>query len=254
MDNSNQCYAVSTYNPNDKTATTCSIDDNKPSGGADSYAVYMQSEMTEYSDSNRHFYLEVDDNIVTIFRGRPEAPQGPSTILYTVPDDMSLFPNPEWKSEKGYGKDGKNILYPNTPLIENEWIGLQVKNGHLMIVTNRQKCSTYKNSKTYGNIGANAIYNLGEGVANNGSKFNTMSYIDADSKLHTYESGFFDLDSTYEVLTNTNIPRNDGTTLSSISTNEKCKTKCDTDTTCVGYSYNGSLQTCNILQEADVQG
>ena len=263
LDNSNQCYAVSTYNPNDKTATTCSIDDNKPSGGADSYAVYIQSEMTEYSDSNRHFYLEVDDNIVTIFRGRPEAPQGPSTILYTVPDDMSLFPNPEWKSEKG--KDGKNILYPNIPLIENEWIGspngtlrLQVKNGHLMVVTNRKKCSSYKNSKnqtySYGNIGANAIYNLGEGVANNGSKFNTMSYIDADSKLHTYESGFFDLDSTYEVLINTNIPRNDGTTLSSISTNEQCKTKCDTDTTCVGYSYNGSLQTCNILQEADVQG
>jgi hypothetical protein len=264
LDDSNQCFGIPEFVPKQNlTARTCTIDDNTPVGGSDSFAIYMQSEISRYNDSNRHFYLEVDDNIVTIFRGRPEAPQGPSTILYTVPNDMSLFPNPDWKSINGKG--GKNTLFPNIPLIENEWIGspngtlrLQVKNGHLMIVTNRQKCSTYKNSNnrtySYGNIGSNAIYNLGEGVANNGSKFNTLSYIDADSKLHTYEPGFFNLDITYKDLTNTNIPRKDGTTLTSISTIEQCKTKCDTDTTCFGYSYNGSLQTCNILQEADVQG
>jgi hypothetical protein len=128
-----------------------------------------------------------------------------------------------------------------------------------MIVTNRQKCSSYKNSKnqtySYGNIGANSVYNLGEGVANNGSKFNTLSYIDADSKLYSYGSSDVVLDSTYKDLTNVNIPRNDGITLTSISTRDQCKTKCDDpNARCVGYSYNSSLQTCNILQEVDVQG
>jgi hypothetical protein len=263
LDNSNQCYAVDSFNSAaNLTATSCTIDDNVPSGGPDSWAFYMQSENTTYTDSNRHFYLEVDDNIVTIFRGRPEATQGPSTILYTVPDDMTLFPNPKWRSENGKG--GTNILFPNVQLTENEWIGspngtlrLQVKNGHLMVVTNRQKCSRYTNSSnksySYGNIGANAIYNLGEGVANNGSKFNTLSYIDADSKLYTYESGLSVLDKTYTDLPNVNIPRKDGTTLSSISSRDQCKAKCDAETTCIGYSYNSSLQTCNILQDSDVQ-
>ena len=127
-----------------------------------------------------------------------------------------------------------------------------------MVVTNRQKCSLYKNSKnqtySYGNIGANAVYNLGEGVANNGSKFNTLSYIDADSKLYTYDSLDVGVDSTYTDLNNINIPRNDNTTLSSISTKDQCKSKCDSETTCIGYSYNMSLQTCNILQDADLQG
>jgi hypothetical protein len=264
LDDSNQCYALKSFEPTGYlTSTTCTIDDNVPSGGPDSFAIYMQSEITPYSESNRHFYLEVDDNIVTIFRGRPEAPQGPATILYTVPDNMTLFPNPEWKSKNG--KDGTNILFPNKILVDNEWIGspngtlrLQVKNGRLMVVTNRQKCSTYKNSAnktySYGNIGANAVYNLGDGVANNGTKFNTLSYIDADSKLYTYESKDVKLDSTYKDLPNVNIPRKDGTTLSSISTRDQCKAKCDDlTTTCVGYSYNSSLQTCNILQDADVQ-
>jgi hypothetical protein len=263
LDNSNQCYAVDSFNSAaNLTATSCTIDDNVPSGGPDSWAFYMQSENTTYNDSNRHFYLEVDDNIVTIFRGRPEATQGPSTILYTVPDDMTLFPNPEWRSENGKG--GTNILFPNVQLAENEWIGspngtlrLQVKNGHLMVVTNRQKCSRYTNSSnksySYGNIGANAVYNLGEGVANNGSKFNTLSYIDADSKLYTYQSGLSVLDKAYTDLPNVNIPRKDGTTQSSISSRDQCKAKCDPDDRCVGYSYNNSLQTCNILQETDVQ-
>jgi hypothetical protein len=263
LDNSNQCYAVDSFNSAaNLTATSCTIDDNVPSGGPDSWAFYMQSENTTYNDSNRHFYLEVDDNIVTIFRGRPEATQGPSTILYTVPDDMTLFPNPEWRSENGKG--GTNILFPNVQLAENEWIGspngtlrLQVKNGHLMVVTNRQKCSRYTNSSnksySYGNIGANAVYNLGEGVANNGSKFNTLSYIDADSKLYTYQSGLSVLDKAYTDLPNVNIPRKDGTTQSSISSRDQCKAKCDPDDRCVGYSYNSSLQTCNILQETDVQ-
>jgi hypothetical protein len=263
LDNSNQCYAFNTFDPDkNRVATTCSVDDSSPSGGPDSYAIYMQTE-SKYSESNRHFYLEVDDNIVTIFRGRPESSQGPATILYTVPDDMTLFPNPEWKSENG--KDGTNILLPHKILAENEWVGspngtlrLQVKNGHLMVVTNREKCSRYTNSAkksySYGDIGANAVYNLGEGVANNGSKFNALSYIDADSKLYSYESGLSLLDSTYKDLPNVNIPRKDGTTQSSISSRDQCKAKCDPDDRCVGYSYNSSLQACNILQETDFPG
>jgi hypothetical protein len=248
LDNTNKCIAIKNFDQTqNKIASQCS-NNAVPRGGLDSYSVYLQKD-TAYSNDNSHFYLQVDDDNVSIYRGKPNANQGLITTLYKTNKILNQLD--EWKKENGKG--GTNILLPETVMTDNEWIGSQsgtlkmkFKNGKLVVVTNRQKCSEKPKEFWGDDNSVNAVYNLGVGLASNGSKFNTLSFIDADSKMHLYDNKDVEFDTTYSRLVGIQIP--------SITTSKieaQCKSACDNSASCAGYSYG--LNKCNIFEDADIQ-
>ena len=250
LDGSNQCWATNSDETTIPSALNCTKgDDDIMTGHADSYAVYLQKNIANTS-SNAHFYLQVEDDRVCIYRGTPTSPQGVVTILYQARTPLIAFK--DWASTN-------NTLLPGVTLKEGESIGspsgklrLQLKHGSIRISTNTEESGCSLNTKTNANfkIFSTELYNLGDGVANNGTKFNTLSYIDADSKLHTYSAKDVEFDSSYSNLQSI---KTSGTTNTTITTDASCNNQCDTTATCVGYSYNSNLQTCNLLNEAHVK-
>jgi hypothetical protein len=251
LDNTNKCIPMKNFDQSqNKISTQCSI--NKvPRGGIDSYSVYLRND-TKYSEQNQHFYLQVNDDNVSIYRGKPNAIQELVTTLYQT--SKVLMYQDEWKKENGKG--GTNILLPETLMRNNEWIGspsgtlkMKFKNGKLVVVTNRQKCSEKKPKEFWGDdASVNAVYNLGVGVANNGAKFNTLSFIDADSKIYSYDNKDVEFDTTYSRLVGIQIP-----SITTSKTESDCKSTCDNSASCAGYSYSQTSNNCSNFEDTDIQ-
>jgi len=245
LDNSNKCLVTDNF---DQTKNNSSMGctkgaNNIMTGGSSSYAVYLQKNITN-SAGNAHFYLQVDDDRVCIYRGTPTTSQGIVTTIYQTTESLTAFEG--WKSSN-------NKLLAGYELTEGQSIGsptgklrLQVKNGYIIIAKNNVVSSC---SLTNANQTTN-LYKLDGDVSTNGTKFNTLSYIDADSNLFTYDQKDVEFDSSYTNLTMVKTPSS-ATPIN--KTVAACKTTCDSSASCVGYSYNTSLQTCNILTETDVK-
>jgi hypothetical protein len=215
---------------------------NIMTGGAGSYAVYLQKSIPN-SPANAHFYLQVDDDRVCIYRGTPTISQGVVTTLYQTTQPLTAFD--DWASSN-------NKLLAGSELTEGQSIGspsgklrLQVKYGYIIIATN-----TVTSNCSITNPNATNLYKLDGDVSTNGTKFNTLAFIDADSKLFTYDQKDVEFDSSYTNLTRVKTP---SSATPSNTTGAACKITCDRSASCVGYSYNTSLQTCNILTETDVK-
>ena len=250
LDGSNKCFATDVDQTQKSSGLNCTKGtDNIMTGGSSSYAVYLQKKIAN-SATNAHFYLQVDDDRVCIYRGTPTTPQGLVTTIYTATQSQSLAAFDDWKM--GKGKGGKNIILANQTLTGSEWIGspsgklrLQLKDGKITILTNNvvSSCSV-------GSTNTTTIYKINEDVSTNGTKFNTLAFIDADSKLYTYEPDKVEFDSSYNKLLGVKPP----STTRSIETAASCQTKCDASATCVGYSYTSASANCGILSDADVKG
>ncbi len=243
LDNSSKCLATDAFDQSKNNSSLgCSKGENNiMTGGAGSYAVYLQKSITN-SPANAHFYLQVDDDRVCIYRGTPTISQGLVTTLYQTTQQLTAFN--DWASTN-------NKLLAGSELTDEKWIGspsgklrLQVRYGYIIIATN-----TVVSSCSATNANATNLYKLDEDVSTNGTKFNTLAFIDADSKLYTYDPKDVEFDSSYANLLNIKTPSSE----ISNKTDASCKTQCDSSATCVGYSYNSSLQTCNILTETDVK-
>ena len=243
LDDSNKCWATDIDQTKKPSTMNCTKGSNNiMTGGAGSYAVYLQKDITNSPD-NAHFYLQVDDDRVCIYRGTPTISQGVVTTLYQTTQPLTAFD--DWATSN-------NKLLAGSELTEGQTVGspsgklrLQVKYGYIIIATN-----TVTSNCSITNANATNLYKLDGDVSTNGTKFNTLAFIDADSNLFTYDQKDVEFDSSYTNLTRV---KTTGSNTPINKTEALCKTECDNSQNCVGYSYNTSLSTCNILTETDVK-
>jgi len=235
-------------------STSCRKTGNFTVGNLGSYAVYVRKDASiSLLNESRHFYLVVHNGRVDIHLGANEADnQGIITTIYSTSAVLRADPS----RVASLGHNGRNVLYAGETLPNNKWIGspdgtlwLDMKNGDLTIKTTAQVSNCTQTGNVFsGNSGtvANAIYKLNQTVKSFRDKLSNLAYIDADSKLYSYDQKDTQLVvGDYKELVGVKIS---GREQSGIT---DCKARCDASNDCVGYSRSVN-NACTILSQNDI--
>jgi len=237
-------------------STSCKKTGDFMVGNLGSYAVYVRKDASSTSllNESQHFYLVVHNDRVDIHMGANEADnQGIITTIYST----SAVLRKDTSRVASLGLNGRNILYAGETIPNNKWIGspdgtlwLEMKNGDLTIKTTAQVSNCTGTGNIYrGNSGtvANAIYKLNQTVKSFRNQLSNLSYIDADSKLYTYEQPDTQLvTGDYKELVGVKIEGKEQTGITD------CKAACDASNDCVGYSRSVNNNACTILSQNDI--
>lgn len=186
-----------------------------------------------------------DDGNVCIYKDGSNVALWSTNTINRIQD-----PNPNWVASKG--KNGVNKLVSGERLNVGEWIGstngslklMMQRNGNLVLYTSnsRSGCSA-QNGKMVGSEWVNAVYEINKvGVPENLNKF---GYVTPSGSLVEYPSSMIKKGNTYE-----QIPNYDsiGNNLASLplenSSEETCKSSCNSDINCAGFVFDKSNKKC----------
>ena len=247
IEGQSQCFVGNTNATQLGMATNCTqFSDGTFSGGAWSNAVYS----TNPTPGNVNYFLSVlDSGLVGIYLGQnPNDNQSPIwSYQATVQDPNRAF-------AATYGISGQNWISNGTTLAPGDFVGspngycaLKMQtNGNLTIIVfvMGPNCATINGSEV-GNFNANAIYGLSE--KGNLSDVGQVAYIDQDSNLYPYDLSNVGFSNDYTNIngfdsSGNNLP-NSPITNSSV---DKCKSICDSNDDCYGFSIiNGTCYPKN---------
>jgi hypothetical protein len=158
------------------------------------------------------------------------------------------------------GKTGVNSMEYGTILSPGEFIGnaqgslylIMDTDGNLKLntsisqttVSNTPNCTPLFNSDYYGGgDSTNAIYNINP--VGNKSLLNNVFYVSPNAQLYSFPSSDTQLTSNYTTYSNYDTSNNDlGNPIS--GTVDQCQTSCNSDTSCAGFVYDISGNTCSL--------
>jgi len=224
-------------------ATNCTKINDGYSGGAWSNAVYS-------TEPSSYYWLNLqDDGNMCIYRGSG-ASDNQGAIWCSSTNNKQQEKNPNYIASKG--KYGKNFMKTGDVLAPGDFIAstdgsiylIMQADGNLVLYTSQktENCNINKDGKYGGGIGANALYKLNEvGYKNNIGK---LGYIDPNSELYVYPPDNMELTSEYtEFIGVDNGGNNIGNSYSG-ATLDNCKTSCNNDPNCYGFSYEPGTNSC----------
>jgi len=224
-------------------------------GNIGSYAVYVRTDASStLLNESKHFYLCVHDDHVDIHLGANESDnQGIAATFYSTSAVLRSDPT----HVASLGLNGRNVLYAGETIPNNKWVGspngtlwLEMKNGDLAIKTTAQVSNCSQTGNVYsGNSGTvtSAIYKLNQTVKNFRDQLSNVAYIDADSKLYSYNAEDTQLVSgTYTGMVGVKIAGTEQTGI------PDCAAACDAANDCVGYSRTTNNTTCTLLKQDDI--
>lgn len=166
------------------------------------------------------------------------------------------------------GKYGQPFITTNQVLNKGDWIAsvdgklllIMQNDGNLVLYTFKINCTKSlannpSNTKTYGGINANALYNIGKiGIKTN---MGQVAYVDPDSQLYPYPSSNVTYDNTYStVIQNSSILGSDiqGAATSNVKNVNDCMNVCNKDKNCNSFVFDTSTPSpiCFPKNVADV--
>ena len=189
------------------------------------------------------------DSYVNLFSG------GWNAITSSYPN---LVANPTYAAQNG--KTGVNSMGYGTVLNKGEFIGnpqgslylIMGTDGNLqlntskneIITTNVPNCNKLFNSDYYGGgDSTNAIYNVNP--VGNKSLINNVYYVSPDTELYSFPTTDTQLSSNYTTFSNYDTPNNDLLTATTSSL-DQCQTACNNNSSCAGFVYDNSDNTCSL--------
>jgi hypothetical protein len=214
------------------------------SGGPWSNSIYSRE------IDNPYFLILQDDGNMCIYRGTgPNDNQG--SIWCTQTNGKQRSPNPTYSAARG--KFGKNWIPSGTSLAAGDFIGsndgsiylFMQNDGNLVLYTSNMVSNCSKMAD--GNMGAgqsgNALYDIG--TTSFRKNMGKLGFVSEDNVLHPYSSDNFNLTNIYNKFANFFAEGNDipNAQVGSV-TNEQCKSICDNNSDCYGYSYNSQNRIC----------
>ena len=216
------------------------------SGGGWSNAVYS----TNNPSSNYFLMLQDDGNMVVCRGTSPTDNQG--VIWTTGTNGKQQQANPNYAAAKG--KYGKNWITQGSTLAAGDFVGstngnltlIMQSDGNLVLYTFTMSSNCQKMSDQHfgGGVNGNAVYDVGQvGFKSNMGK---VAYVDENSKLYPYPSDNVQYNINYTKISGANSSGYDipGAAYGN-ATVEKCKTSCNNNSKCAGFSYDNTNNVCN---------
>jgi hypothetical protein len=226
-------------------ATNCTqFSDGTVNGGGWSNAVYSTN------PGNISYFLSVtDQGLLSICLGQnPNDNQGTIWSIQATPQDA----NPAYSAN--FSITGQNWIPSGTALAAGDFVGspsgycalIMQQNGNLMfaVFDMVSNCATINGSEV-GNFNANAIYALSE--VGNLSDIGQVAYIDQNSTLYPYDSTNVGFSTNYTKIVGFDSSGNNLPNFPvANSTLDQCKSTCDSNDECYGFSLiNGSCYQKN---------
>jgi len=235
----------------------------------------LMSTNTPKTASTSCYLILSDDGTMKIYQfsatGTP-APLTDTLLWNAVYTPSQLVANPTYAatSSSNNNKGSTNNWIPNgTTLNPGDFVGSPTGKIYLIM---KQDGKLYLNtSKQISGCSANSVTGVMEGKgANNASlyKVNTptdnlftylgkLFFVNEDDSLKTYPVSNKQLSTNYIKLTNYNTPADTVSIkydltgdYTSSNTLDKCKTACNTNSLCYGYSYTDSSKACQLKSSA----
>jgi hypothetical protein len=206
---------------------------------------------------NQNNYLVLQDTgqlqIRRMIKAVPNTRTDP--LVMTITSNMKIptsVPNSNWKTMNG--KTGNNILLKGQNLFEGEWISspnsrykLELTKGvfTLWYSTEKIMCSNIKNKLIGIQPDATAVYKYNNMKLN--KQLNNIGYLDGTGVLRPYTSDMVTSvpTTTYATYNNYDINGSDLSVVGNSNLNS-CKTACDTNKSCVGYTFSQTTKQCNL--------
>lgn len=198
------------------------------------------------------FFLVLQgDGNMCIYKGIPNTPNI-TYVWCSSTNGKQQVNNGNYTSTKG--KYGQPFITTNQVLNKGDWLAstdgklllIMQNDGNLVLYTFKVNCtnsltSNSSNTKTYGGVNANAIYNIGKtGIKTN---MGQVAFIDPDSQLYPYPSSNITYDNTYStVIQNSAIPGSDiqGAATTNIKNVNDCMNVCNKDKNCNSFVFDTS--------------
>ena len=198
------------------------------------------------------FFLSLQsDGNMCIYKGTPNA-RNNTYVWCSFTNGKQQVANGNYTPSKG--KYGQPFITTNQVLNKGDWLSsvdgklllIMQNDGNLVLYTFKINCTNSltnnpSNSKTYGGVNANAIYNIGKtGIKTN---LGQVAYVDPDSQLYPYPSSNITYDNTYStVIQNSAIQGSDiqGAATTNIKNVNDCMNVCNKDKNCNSFVFDTS--------------
>jgi hypothetical protein len=213
-------------------------------------------------DSNGN-YVSMPPNLAD----PPKPPVGENFIWSSGTPTKQLIPNPNYTAVNGKGKtlflNGQSWITGGTILNPGEFIGSP--SGNIYLIMGSDGILRLNTSKYATTCKANTVSGVIEGGANSAGLYKVNSdsdnlftylgklfFINDDASLKTYPTTNTKFSNEYIKISNYDTPsdakyNNDIVTPTTTGkTLADCKSACDSNTKCYGYSYATSSNTCNL--------
>ena len=233
----------------------------------------LMSTNTPKPTSTSCYLFLSDDGTVKIYQfssgsnGIP-APSTDTLLWNAVYTPTQLVANPDYaaSSSSSNNKGITNNWIPNgVPLNPGNFVGsptgkiylMMNADGKLYLNTSKKSSTCIANTSTgvMEGVGTNnaSLYKINTAADNLFTYLGKLFFISEDDSLKKYPDSNKQLSNEYITLTNYNTPTDTSYNLdggSSSDTLDKCKTACNSNSLCYGYSYTDSSKTCQLKTSA----
>ena len=231
----------------------------------------LMSTNTPKPTSTSCYLILSDDGTVKIYQFSASGTIAPltDTLLWNaVYTPTQLVANPDYAatSSSSNNKGITNNWIPNgVPLNPGNFVGsptgkiylMMNADGKLYLNTSKKSSTCIANTSTgvMEGVGTNnaSLYKVNTAADNLFTYLGKLFFINEDDSLKKYPDSNKQLSNEYITLTNYNTPTDTTYNLdggSSSDTLDKCKTACNSNSLCYGYSYTDSSKTCQLKTSA----